>query len=269
MVYSWNKNAKLFGIAVMACAVLGACNHSSEHSGAQDDVAETIDLTTGRNVERMRDIVEGRQEIMNLSVLSNVISDGRVEVFDPASADNLVMDQPSDDQRRTTESGIDVNRYVTVFPLDDEVVAAPISVADLQVEEPSYAAPLHDNYISVGLENGSAMKVHFDHNSARLRSDALQDLQGIAKTAIEAREPISIEGHASRHSLSGDKTRRIMGNLKISMNRAYNVARELVRRGVPAEAIRLVGWGETRLPATGADGEAARRVEVMPLADSR
>jgi outer membrane protein OmpA-like peptidoglycan-associated protein len=52
------------------------------------------------------------------------------------------------------------------------------------------------------------------------------------------------------------------------VNRAYKVASALIKRGVPAEAIRLVAWGETRPPADQGQRSAeaaSRRVEIRSL----
>ena len=258
-MHSFIGAVKAFVLVILSVGVLGACSHTPA-SMPEEAVVEVIDLTSGQTVERVRDLVKGRQDIMNLSVLSNNISDGRVQIYDSQgnSIEPIVQDVP------IADNAVLVNEYVTIYPVDE--MPAPVSVASVPASlvQPSVVA---SDTIVVSMAQGQQMKVHFDHNSAMIRGDAYSILDQIASAANVG--VISVEGHASRHTLSGDPTRRIMGNLKISMNRAYNVARELVRRGVPADSIRLVGWGEMRLPESGADGEAARRVEVMSLTASR
>ncbi len=272
MVYPLFTTFRSVAVILFSCVVLVACAHEPEVEVAPYDVAERIDLTTGKNVERMRDIVEGQREIMNLSVLSNKISDGRVRVYEPMSGSDLLIDAPSMDQVAEQAKmrggpsvdvvGVQVSNAVTIFPL--EGVSAPVQpVGVVSVAQSDM------NYIAVAVDNGSSLKVHFDHNSAFIRPASQEVLDRIAQDVQGQAGGVSIEGHASRHSTSRDPTRRMMGNLKISMNRAYNVAQELVRRGVPAGSIRLVGWGETQLPSVGADGENARRVEVSPFPVTR
>lgn len=257
MVHSFIGAAKVLGLVVLSVGVLGACSHTSEPL-LEDDVVETIDLMDEQAEERARNVDEGFRDSMNLSVLSNNISDGRVQVYDAqgnsagSEVQNVAM----------VDNAVLVNEYVTIYPVDS--MSKPAASVPATLVQPLAVA---QDEIVVSTAHGHQMKVHFNHNSAMIRGDASAALDQIASAANGG--AISVEGHASRRAIGGDPTRRIMGNLKISMTRAYNVARELVRRGVPADSIRLVGWGETRLPVSGADGEAARRVEVVPLAVSR
>ena len=67
-----------------------------------------------------------------------------------------------------------------------------------------------------------------------------------------------------RREVTQEAERKII-NLKISMDRAFAVSRALIQRGIPAEAIKVVAWGDSRPPplVNGKNTEsAARRVEI-------
>ena len=75
-----------------------------------------------------------------------------------------------------------------------------------------------------------------------------------------------MEGHASTRAEAKDEVQRRIINLKISMDRAMNVMRQLIRDGVPAGAIQVTAHGDRVPPVAvpGGDAEAAaRRVEII------
>jgi outer membrane protein OmpA-like peptidoglycan-associated protein len=77
---------------------------------------------------------------------------------------------------------------------------------------------------------------------------------------------VKVEGHASTRAVAKDEVQRRIINLKISMDRAMNVMRQLVRDGVPAGSIQVTAHGDRVPPVSipGGDAEgAARRVEIM------
>jgi outer membrane protein OmpA-like peptidoglycan-associated protein len=139
---------------------------------------------------------------------------------------------------------------VTVYPFESPAYVAP----GLPPMMPPSAA--RRDFASPFAAGGPAT-VLFKHNSSSLSSEAKQT---IGQVAGSASGPVKVEGHASTRSVATDPVDRHMVNLKMSMDRALNVSRELMRKGVPAESIETTAFGDTR-PAPG--GEAAsRRVEI-------
>lgn len=106
------------------------------------------------------------------------------------------------------------------------------------------------------MDSGTA-KVFFDHDSTAIRPDGKQTITQVARSASG---PVQVDGYASTRAAAKDPVERHIVNLKTAMDRAFNVSRELMRGGVPAEAITTSAYGDTR-PA--AEGEAAsRRVDI-------
>lgn len=137
---------------------------------------------------------------------------------------------------------------VTVYPFEN-----PAYAPGLPPMMPPSAA--RQDFSSPFAAGGPAT-VLFKHNSAGLSSEAKQT---IGQVAGGAAGPVKVEGHASTRSAATDPIERHMVNLKMSMDRALNVSRELMRKGVPAESIETTAFGDTR-PAS--DEAASRRVEI-------
>jgi len=109
------------------------------------------------------------------------------------------------------------------------------------------------------MDSGKAV-IFFDHDSTKLGTKDLALLDSVAQSAAKE---IRVEGYASVRAgeQTEEKSRRIV-NLKVSTARAFAVARALIQRGVPAEAIRLSAWGD--VGQTGqAEESRARRVEIF------
>ena len=101
--------------------------------------------------------------------------------------------------------------------------------------------------------------VYFDFGSARLRDESaptLQDVVAWTKAHPDAR--LVIEGHTD--SVGADAT-----NQTLSTARADSIIRELQRLGVPAAAVRAVGYGETRPVADNATDEGRARNRRVTL----
>ncbi len=102
--------------------------------------------------------------------------------------------------------------------------------------------------------------VFFDWNRANLTDRARQIISEAAtNTQRAAVTTIEVSGHADR---SGSATY----NQRLSLQRAQNVAAELVRLGVPQNAITIQAFGESRPLVATADGVREpqnRRVEIV------
>jgi outer membrane protein OmpA-like peptidoglycan-associated protein len=106
--------------------------------------------------------------------------------------------------------------------------------------------------------------VTFRRNSAELEAGITGDMRSLAKVVRESlaagnKRVIQIGGYTDA---TGDEA----FNLKLSQDRAETVRKSLIELGVPADAIKAVGYGETKLiegyaPVHGIN----RRVEVVVL----
>ena len=108
----------------------------------------------------------------------------------------------------------------------------------------------------------AADPVYFADNSARLNRAAHHAVKDAAHNGGAV---VSVEGHASVRAATADPVAARIVNLKLSMQRAITVSRQLVANGVAPDAIRLTAYGDTH-PAAPMDGKSAeaasRRVEI-------
>jgi len=141
---------------------------------------------------------------------------------------------------------------VEIYPFDDVVYA---NNDTRPLRKPVYEQAGQDTVI-----------IYFGHDSVMLNGRSKDKIADVAKRFEDGFQgPITVEGHASVRANYPDETTRQAVNLRISMNRAFNVAQALMAKGVPAESIKLIARGDT-VPPTGLNGntqeEAARRVEI-------
>ncbi len=163
------------------------------------------------------------------------------------------------------EELVDESAPVIRQPLD---TTSPISdrdhdgVADIKDRCPATpdGAPVNEKGCPafVGVMNG----IHFATNSARLKPEARDVLDKIAK-AIKAYpgKKFVIVGHT-------DNVGSPAANKKLSIARARTVAKYLVLRGVPASQLRYGGYGSSKPVATNSTPEGRaknRRVEILML----
>ncbi len=161
---------------------------------------------------------------------------------------------------------------VTVYPFADEMAQA---MAPGPEASPSGGPEAITPVESSGFESGyTAMpassgmepeRIYFANGSAAIDAAGHEAINNAAGAAAEGADMVSVEGHASAHTVNPDPVTSRIINLKISMERAFNVAKELIRRGVPANMIRTTAWGDARpaLPVDGMSAEdASRRVEI-------
>jgi outer membrane protein OmpA-like peptidoglycan-associated protein len=102
--------------------------------------------------------------------------------------------------------------------------------------------------------------VLFEFNKASLKTDALRATREIAEVVQNyPNRKIAVEGHT-------DSVGTIPYNQKLSEDRAYSVANELVASGVSRARVAVRGYGETDPIATNSTSEGRarnRRVEVI------
>ena len=114
--------------------------------------------------------------------------------------------------------------------------------------------------------SGSAVTVQFGHDSARLPRAGRATVREVAELYKARGGVIRVVGHASSKTKNMPVAEHNLANFKVSLDRAQTVANELIRRGVPPDAIFVEARGASdpaffeSMPA----GEAGnRRAEIF------
>lgn len=211
--------------------------------------------------------------------MTRKLSGGSVELFDLDETAPL-SSIPSVERIGSLDAGVLMpnNSSVTVYPLDggynpgaswaDGMTSRPVidtGFGGSAITPPPVNfddnTPLPTGKLSSSAGEGVS-RIYFPYGSANLDGSDKRVLKDVAETAKFAPvDRVSVEGHASAKTQAGDPITARMLNLKESMNRAYEVSRELIDKGVPAEKIKTVGWGDTK-PAGGNEPNQ-RRVDIV------
>ena len=88
--------------------------------------------------------------------------------------------------------------------------------------------------------------VRFKAGSASLSSRERRGLRRIAQAYRKRGGAIRVEGHASSRTRNMDLVQHRMVNFNVSLDRANSVARELVRQGVPEQAVFVGALSDSR-----------------------
>ena len=88
--------------------------------------------------------------------------------------------------------------------------------------------------------------VRFKAGSASLSSRERRGLRRIAQAYRQRGGAIRVEGHASSRTRNMDLVQHRMVNFNVSLDRANSVARELVRLGVPEQAVFVAALSDSR-----------------------
>lgn len=148
---------------------------------------------------------------------------------------------------------------VMVFPLDLDNDSAYSARGDI----PPMITP-HDQ--SLNADSGAA-RIYFSHGAIGVNGAGKEVTSHVANQCRAVGCGIvKVEGHASTRAVAKDEVQRRLINLKVSMDRAMSVSRQLIRDGVSADAIQVTAHGDRVPPVVpyGADPEAAaRRVEIV------
>lgn len=147
-----------------------------------------------------------------------------------------------------------------------DLVQQPHHLQKLQKPRRSYQPGRKEEFVSVATQDGNTVTVYFAHDSVTLNAQALQSLKDVSREFnFSAGRGLTVSGHASvRANYNNEKQRRLV-NLRVSMSRAFAVAAALIKDGVPADAVRILAWGDAVPPRilNGKSLEAAsRRVEI-------
>lgn len=149
---------------------------------------------------------------------------------------------------------------VEVFPLDGSY-SARSSVLTPAPRSSEPEMPYRESGVSDAEALNRAM-FYFAHNSSGVKSEDMGKLYDLAEVyRAQSVAGFSVEGHASERSTLPDPVARQVANLKMSMNRAYAVAKVLMENGVDGDDIVVKAYGAAK--STGE--ESSRRVDVRPL----
>ncbi len=217
------------------------------YQSTNSPVLESYKQVAGSNFE-----TRTTAPITSNSMPRNVVSSGSVEVFDvdaPASTGGMMAtnNAPQSYQARAG---------VTIYPLDGvnpmQPQYAPTPMPTMSGNSMDYSGS------SYGGDRGDQGKIYFKHGSERLGSGDKRRLADIAQQAKTSGR-VEVEGYASQPTQAKDAVTSKILNLKESMNRSFAVSKDLIKKGVPADKIKTVGWGDGQ--ATG-DESQDRRVDV-------
>ena len=258
---------RLLGIALIATS-LTAC----ETTGGGDGTVEVVQTAGAEQPLSEPEM----QKAYSAAIASS--TDSRVEVFsldkdmtmppvDSAYGEGAIAAMappaPRLPQGQGRSYGGDSN--ILVFPLDDN---APSYGAYGEIPSMIPPTPMP---VPSPLDHSQAViddmaKIYFAHGQSSLSADGVKVVSSIADQCRGGGCGIvRIDGHASTRAEAKDEVQRRLINLKISMDRAMNVSRQLIRNGISADAIQVTAHGD-RVPPMVGPGEdaeaAARRVQI-------
>ena len=267
-------------------SLLTACSYfdtSEEPVDVTSTQPQAIDLTTGQAVEAQP---LAPIEYKDVADVIHQSTDGRVQIFSldddtvttPDSFNegsyNTIDVNPVDAVPLYAQAGQNVlNPYpgVEIYPLDEAMTTysrplptgGPTSLTPFPVAENQVGRG--GDFVAVALPGGVPAMVYFAHGSSSLNQEDLALISSLARNyGPGAAQDISVAGHASVQSSLTDPVQRKIINLKVSMDRAFAVARALIESGIPPERIQTAAYGEERPPAPSDKPVevAARRVEI-------
>tara|TARA_A100001037_G_scaffold302334_1_gene333707 strand:- start:994 stop:1338 length:345 start_codon:yes stop_codon:yes gene_type:complete len=100
--------------------------------------------------------------------------------------------------------------------------------------------------------------IRFEAGSSKLSSGDRRVLRQVVSAYRQRGGGIRVEGHASSRTRNMDQVQHHVVNLNVSLSRANAVARELVRQGVPPQAVFVVAMSDSK----------PIYYEVMPAGDA-
>lgn len=247
---------RLLGISFVALS-LSACE-----TAAPDEKVEVAQPMSEVQMEQTyNDIIhntgDGSVQVFPLEDQPPAAYNNAPEVYDP-----LLPVGSNLPQGAGRPFGGDAN--VMVFPLDDQAIPSYAGRGEIPpMIEPT---PLTPAPYDQSLMN-DANRIYFNHGQTSVSAEGQKVTSAIAdQCRAGGCGIVKIDGHASTRAVAKDEVQRRLINLKVSMERAINVSRQLIRQGIPADAIQLTAHGDRVPPSVspGTDIEAAsRRVEIM------
>lgn len=143
--------------------------------------------------------------------------------------------------------------------------SAPAGMASGTTFDAALAAPAGTLATAGSVEGEKVATVNFAMGSAALDAADRRQIVEVANVYRQRGGAIRIEGHASSRTKDMEPVQHQLVNFNVSLNRANAVASELIRQGVPAEAVFVAAMSDSQpiyyevMPA----GEAGnQRVEI-------
>lgn len=276
-----NKIASLTCI-LLSAALLSACSYF--------DTGEDVDLSTAQGPQVV-DLATGEEmtaqplapiEYKDVADAIHSSTEGSVQIFPFEDEMPIATTSPGDIVVEPVQAvplsgplslgaptyAPPLNAYpgVEVFPLDGDMASlvnprlVPSTLTPLPTPERK------PDFVAISRPDGSPAMIFFEHDAVAIRPEDRIVLKNMAGSynASMGQGDISVVGHASVQSSVADPVQRKIINLKISMDRAFSVARALIESGIPPERLETRAYGETRPPVASDQPleVASRRVEV-------
>jgi len=285
----------------------GACSSTSEEDiialEMEKPPVTRIDLTTGEEVEEMtpeKEMAMRYGSVMQDKAAPSADQVDVLEMSDRSSNTNVDVFSLERPGQRAAPGAVKLmddsnaggvysaSPGVQIFPLDDamgELIGTHLKPEDQNIEiSPPESANMPQPHSSLegkpegvniakksmaGQTESVVMRIYFPHDAVSPSAKAVKGLKDmVAQIGDKADFGLSIEGHSSMRADIDDPVKRRIINLKVSMDRSFSVARELIAAGIPAKSLYVVGLGDSypSLPVDGLSAEAAsRRVEIIPV----
>ena len=259
------KNTFHLTVLLLGTLSLVGCSYFDNDDELAMQKKEAIDLTGHQPEEKIVQPTPDIGEVINKS------TDGSVEYYSldgPGLMSQPTGAPPAAYSYADTSGAIPI-QTVDAVPVGGNVpsvYSGDSSVDVVPLEGPMIAsapvpAPYQDNGRVVNAATGAIASVYFDRSSTQLDGTDREVITNIAANNAAGRN-IAVEGFASTESNIADPIARKIANLKVSMERAFNVTKELISRGVAPEQVTTIAHGENRQAAT---SEESRRVDVRGL----
>jgi len=269
---------RLIGIALVSTS-LTACQTTdsnkvaveSNMSSSASATADGLSTQPGMSDEQItRTYTDALRSTADSSVEVFSLDDNDMSAPYNGAADVAVAPVPQLPRGNGKAFGGDSN--VMVFPLDG---ASTYGVpTDMRGEIPPMIPPGGPTPLTPGpLDQSQAgaidgvPRIYFSHGAVGVNNAGKQVTASVANQCrTTGCSVVKVEGHASTRAEAKDEVQRRMINLKVSMDRAMNVMRQLVRDGVPPESIQVTAHGDRVPPVAVPSGDteaAARRVEIL------
>lgn len=198
-------------------------------------------------------------------------SQGQVEIFPFDEGEPVYTPSDLTAMPQTPVSIYSADQSVDVYGFDEGDGYAPgPDLAEVGRYIVAEAPPLVVSQdLSEDSFSGDGLIIYFGDGQEKLDAADRKALRAFAAHSKSAGwGQIIVEGHASPTAGGGKQDHHQIANLKVSLERAYNVTKRLIQEGVPAARIVTKGYGDS-MPApaeTGMNADAAsRRVEVHGL----
>jgi outer membrane protein OmpA-like peptidoglycan-associated protein len=245
----------LGSLSLIGCSYF---DRSEELNLDSQPLAEVVDLTTtmpSGPAPQMQDVVSNATK-GSVDIYPSDGSPVEPQMNNESSSPSPYSFGDKNAQSVDTISAVPVDHPPSLYSTDPSVDVFP-----LDGPLPGSGPPSLDKLDIISENTGDRAVVYFEHDATTLSADKVADVARLASAHHNARG-VSVEGFASMESSIKDPVQRKIANLQISMQRAFSVARILIEKGVPAELIATVAYGETR---PGASPAESRRVEIRGL----